>query len=94
MGRNLLARGMGDAPQQLWGFMAPIAAGAAVALGGLWANRRLGLNPAKDSLIVLLQGRVKVLEDDNRDLEDRISYLENVLEDHGIVVKARRRHDR
>ena len=85
---------MGDATQQLWGFMAPIAAGAAVALGGLWANRRIGLNPAKDSLIMALQGRVKLLETENSDLADRVAYLENVLEDHGIILKSRPRRDR
>ena len=72
---------MGDVPLQVWGVLAPIAAGAAVALGGLWANRHMGLNPAKDSLIDALQKRVTLLETEGRELKERLGHLEQVNQD-------------
>jgi hypothetical protein len=82
---------VGDVPFQVWSFLAPAFAGAALAVVALFANRRIGLNPAKDSLIVALQGRITVLESENRDLKTRVGHLEQVILDERELSTSRRR---
>jgi FtsZ-binding cell division protein ZapB len=45
-------------------------------LGALWANRKMGLNPAKDSLIGTLKDTVAELRIKVRELDNRILALE------------------
>ena len=74
---------------------------AIVALVGLWANRKLGLNPANDRLVETLQKtmqaqekRLTLLESENQTLRDRIEYLEQRqrdLEDENSRLRSRQR---
>ena len=54
-----------------------------IALVGLWANRKAGLNPAADRLALTLQAtlaaqteRIDLLEVENKGMESRVNYLE------------------
>ena len=68
-------------PAQLFVFGATAMVGLGGALVGLWANRRLGLNPAKDSLIGTLQTTVGELRTQVKDLGERVDHLEQVNRD-------------
>ena len=58
---------------------------ALVGIGGgffaLWANRHIGLNPAKDSLIGTLQTTVGELRTQVKELGERVDHLEQVNRD-------------
>ena len=68
-------------PGQLLALAATAFVGIGGALVGLWANRKLGLNPAKDSLIGTLQTTVGELRIQVKDLGDRVDHLEQVNRD-------------
>jgi predicted nucleic acid-binding Zn-ribbon protein len=69
--------------------------GLVIVLVGLWANSKLGVNAAKDSLVRtlkdtkdVLEARMKLLEDENKDLRQRNNHLEQCVND--LEGKVRR----
>jgi FtsZ-interacting cell division protein ZipA len=83
--------------------LAPIivatAVAAIIALVGLWANRKLGLNAATGALVSTLKDtldaatkRIALLEAENADLYERISYLEQQATDFKNEIRILRIH--
>jgi phage shock protein A len=69
--------------------------GLVIVLVGLWANSKLGVNAAKDSLVrtlmdtkSALEARMKLLEEENKDLRERNTHLEQCVND--LEIKVRR----
>lgn len=74
--------------QTVFPFLAAIIVGCVIALVGLWANRRLGLDSAKDRLIETYERQMEAYEARIKELErlaservDRIRYLEQRVTD-------------